>query len=346
MSKLKLSVIIPMYNVGAFVERCLRSLEDQDLPKDEYELICINDGSPDNCREVVEGLQQEFNNIVLINQVNQGVSLARNNGIDQAKGEYLLFIDPDDYVKRNVLNRCLDLLLKNDVELGITGYIILSEDLKEEYIYEIDNSTNEIMTGISFFNNFLRGRSEIRDPDRSWGIFFKHSLIQANNLKYIPDVPYLEDGEMMSRVFCLAQKTVFIKEPFYLRTTRQGSATHSKLFYSEKAINGFYKAAVNLHSFRDSRCRSNEESTFMNQPIIKFTMLYLTAMGFKAYFSNYKRLTCQLKNASLDHLETTGTNKLYTRMAYYYNIGVFYFYIYWFFHTIKVYLAQKIMNTK
>ena len=80
---MQLSIIIPMYNVAPYVERCIRSLEDQDIPRNEYELICINDGSPDNCREIVEQLQLEFSNIVLINQINQGVSVARNNGIDK-----------------------------------------------------------------------------------------------------------------------------------------------------------------------------------------------------------------------------------------------------------------------
>ena len=89
-----LSIIIPIYNVAPYVERCIRSLEDQDIPKDDYEIICINDGSPDNCREIVEQLQQEFSNIILINQENQGVSMARNNGIDLSEGKYLLFVDP------------------------------------------------------------------------------------------------------------------------------------------------------------------------------------------------------------------------------------------------------------
>ena len=98
---IKLSIIVPAYKVEAYIEKCIRSLEDQDLPKDEYEIIVINDGSPDRCREIVEELQKEFSNIILINQENQGVSMARNNGIANAQGKYIMPIDPDDYVLPN-----------------------------------------------------------------------------------------------------------------------------------------------------------------------------------------------------------------------------------------------------
>ena len=92
----RLSIIIPMYNVERYVNKCLLSLEDQDIPMEDYEIICINDGSPDNSREVVIRLQKEFNNIILIDQENQGVSCARNAGINSACGEFVLFIDPPE----------------------------------------------------------------------------------------------------------------------------------------------------------------------------------------------------------------------------------------------------------
>ena len=85
-SNLQLSIILPIYNVAPYVEKCIRSLEDQDIPKDTYEIICVNDGSPDNSQQIVEKLQQEFSNIILINQKNQGVSVARNVGIEKARG--------------------------------------------------------------------------------------------------------------------------------------------------------------------------------------------------------------------------------------------------------------------
>ena len=82
--------------------------EDQDLPEEEYEIIVINDGLLDRCREIVEGLQKEFSNIILINQENQGVSMARNNGISRAQGEFIMFVDADDYVSINTFKHILE----------------------------------------------------------------------------------------------------------------------------------------------------------------------------------------------------------------------------------------------
>jgi glycosyltransferase involved in cell wall biosynthesis len=113
----RLSIIVPIYNVENYVERCLRSLEDQNIPKDSYEIICINDGSPDKCREIIVGLQTEYNNIILIDQENQGVSCARNNGIKNASGKYLLFIDPDDYVDRDCLDGILNTADEYDAQV-------------------------------------------------------------------------------------------------------------------------------------------------------------------------------------------------------------------------------------
>ena len=101
----KLSIIIPMYNVENFIERCLLSLVNQDISEDEFEIICVNDGSPDKSASIVELFQKDYDNIVLINQENQGVSCARNKGIDFAHGKFILFIDPDDYVQKNTFAR-------------------------------------------------------------------------------------------------------------------------------------------------------------------------------------------------------------------------------------------------
>lgn len=343
---IRLSIIIPMYNVAPYVERCIRSLEDQDIPKEDYELICINDGSPDNCREIVEKLQMEFPNIELINQENQGVSMARNNGIKHARGEYLLFIDPDDFVRPNSLENPLSFLSNNRIEVGLTGYIILDEQMNEEYSFEIDYNINKSLSGISFFNNYLRGHTEIRDPDRSWAIFFKRSFMLQNGLTYLPNVPYLEDGELMYRVYCLAQKVIFIKDPFYLRTTRPGSATHSNLFHTEKARQGFLKSANNLLNFKIEQCITYEQKTFMNQPIIKFTVLSINSYSGLSYLKKYRLLKKSLKNGPLKKLETKGSSKHYRILGKAYNISLHTFYLQWFIFRLKNYMLRKVFYVK
>jgi glycosyltransferase involved in cell wall biosynthesis len=337
----QLSIIIPIYNVEDYLERCLRSIEEQDIQRNDYEIICINDGSSDNSRELVMRLQNEFENIILINQENQGVSIARNNGIDLAKGEYLLMVDADDYIQPNILKKRLDILIQNKPDIALTGYIVTNENLKEEYRFDPNIDQNSVFTGINFFNKYLRGKSEIRDPHRSWANFFKTSFFNTNNLRYLANVPYLEDGELMARVICLANRVIFINEPFYTRTTILGSATHSRLYFTEKARSGFLKAAINLLQFKNIYCKNDEQKMFMNQPIVQFTILFVISHGSKKYIKHYSQIYCQLKNGPLKVLELKGCNDFYKKMGACYNFSIHYFYLIW-----KLFLFHKSLTMK
>lgn len=323
----RLSVIVPMYNVEKYVERCIRSLEKQDIPKDDYEIICINDGSPDNSRDVVRNLQNEFDNIVLIDQENQGVSMARNNGIDIASGKYLLMVDPDDYIKHDVLKERLEVLDQNNLDIGFTGFIILDETGNEEFRYDPLYPNNRVLTGIDYYNEFRQENFEKRDPHRTWSVFFKTSFFATNNIRYLSNVPYLEDGELLARSVCLADRVMFIQGPLYMRTTRLGSATHSDLYYSEKARNGFIKAANNLLNFKEHVCISNHQKTFINSYIVHFTIVAIMSMGTIGYFKLYNKMHKVLKGGGLRKLDTEGCSHWYMKMAKHYNLSMHLFFI-------------------
>ena len=98
---MKLSIIVPVYNVADYLPKCLDSLLVQDLSQNEYEIIVVNDGSTDNSGKIAEEYSKTYSNIILINQENQGLSGARNTGIQNAKGEYVQFVDSDDYLEPN-----------------------------------------------------------------------------------------------------------------------------------------------------------------------------------------------------------------------------------------------------
>ena len=335
-----LSVIVPMYNVEPYVERCIRSLENQDIEMDEYEIICINDGSPDKSKDVILELQKEFNNIVLINQENQGVSMARNNGIDRAIGKYLLMIDPDDFVEANCFSEKLRIIDEKNLDLGITGYIILDEKYQEEYRYDPNHIGGEVLSGIEYSYRYLRGNKEIRDPHRSVAIFYKTLFLKRNNLIYLKNVPYLEDGELIARIMCLAKRVLFINDLFYLRTTRPGSATHSNLARSKYAREGFIYAAINLSALKQQSLLSAEQKAFINQPIIHFVVLAIFSLrgNYLRYFSStYKKL----KSVGLKHVETEACSKSYTKMGKYYNISPHLLYVQRVFYLFRKSLINK-----
>ena len=233
----KLSIIVPAYKVEAYIEKCIRSLEDQDLPKEKYEIIVINDGSPDRCREIVEELQKELSNIILINQKNQGVSMARNNGIAIAKGKYIMPIDPDDYVLPNSFGRIIMRAFTDNLDVLYLGFDILDADGTLEWSTDYKRLKGEIYDGVGGY--FASRGNTVRDPDRSWAILYRKALLDQFNIGYPKNVPYLEDGLFLLKVFSVAKRVGFEDHQFYQRTTRPGSATNSDLFFSDKAINGF-----------------------------------------------------------------------------------------------------------
>lgn len=324
-----LSIIVPIYNVEPYVERCIRSLENQDIPKDDYEIICINDGSTDDSRSVILRLKDEFDNVILIDQENQGVSVARNAGIDIARGKYLLMVDADDYIKPNSQQKRLHFLNKHNIDVGYTGIIIHDAVEQDACCSDISNERNIILTGIDFINKYRRGKSEIQLPHSSCSIFLKTSFLDLNNLRYLKRVPYLEDREFMARVICLATRVAFLNDPFYLRTTRPGSATQSNLALSEKARDGFLKAAYNLLNFKLNYCKGKEQKIFMNQPIVHFTLLYITSYGSIKYFKNYSKIYKTLKKGPLKNLETEGCSKFYRKMGNSYNKSIHCYYLRW-----------------
>ncbi len=124
----KVSVIVPVYNNEAYVEKCLRSVMQQTYAN--LEIIVINDGSTDKSGEIIRQLSVEDSRIILLNQENCGVSAARNRGLDAVTGEYLTFIDGDDYVSPDYIENLYESMQAQQVDMLICGFSFVGEDNK------------------------------------------------------------------------------------------------------------------------------------------------------------------------------------------------------------------------
>ena len=115
---MKLSLIIPVYNVEQYVGRCLQScLKQPYVMADDFELVIVNDGTKDNSMAIVEEMTRDCANVTIINQDNQGLSMARNTGLKAAKGEYVWFIDSDDWIEDGCLHEILARLHETKTDL-------------------------------------------------------------------------------------------------------------------------------------------------------------------------------------------------------------------------------------
>jgi len=315
----QLSIIIPAYKVDGYIEKCIRSLEDQDIATTSYEIIVTNDGSPDRCREIVESLQKEFSNIVLINQENQGVSMARNNAMAIAKGKYILPIDPDDYVLPNTFKAILEIVEKQQLDVLHLGFEIFNATGKSTWHTDYSKQQGQLYDGAEGY--FASRGFDVRDPDRSWAILYKNTMLQQFEITYPKDVPYLEDGLFLAKVFTVAKRVGFVNIKFYQRTTRLGSATNSRLFYSEKAIDGFIKAALEIKNFSLKFCLVEKQKYLVNHVIAKFILLSLSSSIELKFFTRFCATLKKIKLFGFRKLNSDGLVQPYKKHATIYNFS-------------------------
>lgn len=142
----KISVIVPVYNVEKYLNRCVDSILNQTF--EDFELILVNDGSPDNCGNICDEYAQKDNRVKVIHKKNGGVSSARNAGIDTAQGEYIMFVDSDDWINENMLN---DMYNMPDSDMKVSSIRMIGKDNSTEYIIDTKMYTQEDLL-IGFFS--------------------------------------------------------------------------------------------------------------------------------------------------------------------------------------------------
>ena len=218
---LKLSIIVPMYNVEPYIEECIRSLYRQDIPMTDYEVICIDDCSPDKSASIIEELQKEYSTLHLIrHERNKKLGGARNTGIRAAKGKYILFVDSDDMLKSNCLKQLIDEMELGQDDFIHFNYVKLFPDgtLGDEPHFAIDALQR---TGADlFFSKQLDWREQIN----AWRKIYRLDFIQANNLLFAEDIMY-EDNDYAMRVAGSAKRCRHIEIAPYVQRKNLQSVT-------------------------------------------------------------------------------------------------------------------------
>lgn len=219
MSKIELTVILPVYNVERYLEQCLQSLINQTLK--EIEIVIINDGSTDNSGKIISEYSNRYNNIKVINQGNSGLSAARNRGIEIASGDYIAFIDSDDYVDKNMLKEMLLEAKKNNLDIVICNYerVYDDSDLTEKVSIELE--PYKIYTGNELLKKFLINKITPNACDK----IFKRDLFTQNKIIF-PNGYYHEDLLTTFKILCSVNKGSYINKEFYKYRCRKNSITN------------------------------------------------------------------------------------------------------------------------
>ena len=223
-----LSVIIPMYNCAPVIVRCLDSIDYPDC-----EIIVVNDGSKDNGAEVVKQYVATHPHVRLINKANGGVSSARNLGIENARGKYIVFIDADDYLAQDGLTRMIDLAEKYQAD--IVKYKIHSLKYDAPCVY---NSLKDFELNVEVISGQAQAlnRYDISDYHVVDAVF-KTSIIKENDVHFFTDLHLREDDAFMGAFYSVASQVVVTNLPLYnYYTSSYFSHTHSQSVERQRVL--------------------------------------------------------------------------------------------------------------
>lgn len=217
-----ISLILPVYNVEAYLGNCIESCLNQDLPKSEYEIIVVIDGSPDRSIDVVKCYQKGNDNIRIITRENGGLSAARNSGLMEANGDYVWFIDSDDYIKPNVLNDIVKRLESNQLDCLWLDW----QDIDEKgcaiapfapHFYHDDKN---VMSGNAFMAKVLSNYLY------AWTFVYRRSFLLERGLLFTEGMFY-EDTDFAFRSLPLIQRIQRYGCVCYNYLQRESSIVHN-----------------------------------------------------------------------------------------------------------------------
>ncbi len=287
---MKLSVIIPIFNVEKYVEKCVNSLLNNDLKINEYEIIIVDDGSQDSSLFIVNELAKQNSSIKIISQKNKGLGGARNTGINNSIGDYLLFLDSDDWCLPNTLKNCITIATKHNLEIlefaaqGITS--------NGKIVFNSANTSKErILTGVAYYNS-------IRYLNSACNKLYKRSFLVNNNLLFLEKI-YIEDFEFNTRVFYCAKRvmaTDFLVAQFL---QSENSITRNNDFSKkEKVINDFIhiiQITNDLYKIQKSSFDESSKLFFQERLSFLVTTLFFQLLKYKTTYSYKNKIKKQIK---------------------------------------------------
>ena len=258
---LKVSIIVPVYKTEQYLDQCVQSLLKQTFQG--IEIILVDDGSPDNCGEICDYYARKYPVLVkTIHQKNQGVSVARNTGIETATGEWIMFVDSDDWIELNMVESILACSEKTCCDICVCPGSRDTDIIHKRYEFRYKN--NRILTDndkIALFKNNFHpvaigesGRLSFAVP---WSKLYSTSLLKTHSIKFIPGLRYGEDMVFNLYAFHHARSIVIHPEYYYHYRTNDASVSQS---YRLDAFQSVKKLCEEINLFANRFYSKNEAS--------------------------------------------------------------------------------------
>lgn len=198
------SIIVPVYNASEFITKCIESVINQAYK--DFELIIINDGSTDNSLEICQSFAIQDKRIKIVNKENSGVSTSRNIGIKESSGEWIMFLDADDWLENNCLSICVQKINETEAELLCFNHYTNTELSEWKMIPITDGLITNKNNGLKSLSlsmmyphfYFIKNNIQVGSIRAVWGKFFKSDIIKQNNILFDQNIKIAEDA-----IFCL-----------------------------------------------------------------------------------------------------------------------------------------------
>lgn len=248
---IKLSIIIPIYNVEKYISDCISSIYRQDFDEEEFEIIIVNDGTKDKSMEIVQSFAEQHTNIIIINQENQGLSTTRNNGMEHVNGDYVFFLDSDDMLVDHSLKPLLLQLIESGADTIQGNYI-----KKEDKNFPRNGITIECKNNMTITSGKERFINESVFDYYIWQNIYKTDFLKSKNLKFIPKI-YFEDVAFYNEMTIKAKKYAISTITHYVYRQREGSIvstiTPQKLIHMNIACEKIWETCKDI-AIKDKKC--------------------------------------------------------------------------------------------
>ena len=227
-----LSLIVPVYNTAPYLAECLDSMLDQNISGNDYEIVCVNDGSTDGSLEILRDYEARYPNVVVVDKENGGVATARNAGLDAARGEYIWFFDSDDVMHPNVLGQICSMAVQRRADRLTIDVYVFGEQLTQAERTQIAHGT-------------LRAKSHFYDSIVCGSILRRAFLLEHDCRFHYHQITHCEDCIFMYEAGAHDPVCVHLEIPAYLYRTRPGSAQTADSRQAEaKRLKSYVNAAL------------------------------------------------------------------------------------------------------
>lgn len=235
MDNIKISVVIPVYNVENYLKQCLDSIIKSSYKN--IEIICVNDGSTDNSLKILEEYRQIDNRIIVISQENKGLSGARNSGLKIAQGDYIYFLDSDDWVSVDLIEKAFNEITNKNADVLVFGTYNVYLDSIIENKRKITNFIKKFKTTCCYYND---NKAIYTQSCTAWTKFFRKNFLTKNNLFFQEDVRFSEDAVFWSELLLSNPKIALLDEClYYYRVKRTNALTSTKNSIMQKQWNAY-----------------------------------------------------------------------------------------------------------